>query len=98
VAHALASLIRAAGYRTGAVTARDLAAVIEDATLSAEHRVGATLALQAADPEEARAHARLAAAACADKDLRVALEQAAEGELDEEQLARLATREAARGG
>ena len=88
----LSTLVGAAGYRTGAVTARDLAAVIEDATLSAEHRVAATLALQAAEPAEARTRARIAAAACADKGLRVALDQAAEGELDEEHLARLTAR------
>ncbi len=86
----LASLVGQAGYRTGAVTARDLAAVIDDASLSAEHRVAATLALAAAEPAEARTRARIAAAACADKGLRVALDHAAEGEIDEEQLARLA--------
>lgn len=92
----LESLTSAASYRTGAVTARDLAAVIEDPSLSAEHRIGATLALHAAEPAEAFTLARIAAAACADEELRTALGQAAEGEVDEEQVERLATREAAR--
>ena len=85
----LTTLVSTAGYRTGAVTARDLAAVIDDAALSAEHRVAATLALSATEPEEARTRARIAAAACADPHLRAALDHAAEGELDEGQLDRV---------
>jgi hypothetical protein len=90
----LASLVGSAGYRTGAVTARDLAAVIDDAGLDAEHRIAAAVALSASEPQEARTRARIAAAACADDDLRAALDHAAEGELDEPRLLRLAAKRA----
>ena len=88
----LGGLLGKAGYRTSALTPQDLGAVIDDASLSAEHRVAAAVALSAAEPEEARARARIAASACADEDLRAALDSAAEGELDEERLGRLALR------
>jgi hypothetical protein len=88
----LSALVGKAGYRSGAVTVRDLAAVIDDAGLEAEYRVAATLALAAAEPEEARARGRIAAAACADGELRAALDHAAEGELDEAKLDRLVAR------
>ncbi len=88
----LASLLGRSDYRTGALTAGDLTSVIEDASLSAEHRVAAAVALSASEPEEARARTRIAAAASADDDLRLALDQAAEGEIDEGRLDRLALR------
>jgi hypothetical protein len=88
----LASLVGKAGYRMGAVTVRDLEAVLDDNALSPEHRVAAALALSAADPDEARVRVRVAVEACADHDLRVALEHAAEGEVDEARLGRLMTR------
>jgi hypothetical protein len=88
----LGTVLGTSDYRAGAVTARDLAAVIDDAALSAEHRVAATLALRAVEPEEARTRARIAAAACADGNLRAALDHAAEGELDERQLDRVVAR------
>ncbi len=88
----LAGLMDTSGYRAGAVTARDLGAVIDDATLSAEHRVAATLALRAAEPEEARTRARIAAAACADGELRAALDRAGDGEIDDGQLDRVVAR------
>jgi hypothetical protein len=84
----LAALVGKSGYRIGAVTVADLRAVIEDTTLSPEHRIGASLALAASDPAEARARARIAAASCADHDLQAALEHAAEGEIDDAGLSR----------
>jgi hypothetical protein len=88
----LASLVDKAGYRTSAVTERDLAAVVTDGSLSAEHRIAATLALAAADRGEARARVRIAADACADRELRIALEEASEGEVDDTRVGRLFAR------
>jgi hypothetical protein len=78
------SLYRGAGFAKS-----ELAEVIEDPGASAERRVGAALALRVADPEEARRRVRVAVDACADDDLRSALESAAEGEVAEEQLEKL---------
>jgi hypothetical protein len=84
----LAALVGKSGYRIGAVTVADLRAVIDDTTLSPEHRIGAAVALAASDPDEARARARIAAVSCADRDLKAALEHAAEGEIDDARLSR----------
>jgi hypothetical protein len=78
------SLYRGAGFAKS-----ELAEVIEDPGASAERRVGAALALRVADPEEARKRVRVAVDACADDDLRSALESAAEGEIAEDQLEKL---------
>jgi hypothetical protein len=88
----LAALVGKAGYRTGAVTVGDLTAVLADTALPAEHRIAAALALAASEPTEAHTRTRIAAAACADADLRAALDEAAEGEVDEARLTRLMTR------
>lgn len=78
------SLYRGAGFAKS-----ELAEVIEDPGASPERRVGAALALQVADPEETRRRVRVAVEACADDDLRSALESAAEGEVAEGQLEKL---------
>jgi hypothetical protein len=74
-------------YRTVGLGPSDLARVIVDPQATAERRIAATVALSAAQPEEARVRARIAADACADEALRRALQRAAEGEIDEELLA-----------
>ena len=78
------SLYRGAGFEKS-----ELATVIEDPGAPAERRVGAALALRVADPEEARRRVRVAVSACADDDLRSALESAAEGQVEEDQLEKL---------
>jgi hypothetical protein len=78
-----------ADYRRSAGLARDdLQRVLEDAAAPIEHRVGAAVALAAAGEVDIRRRVRIAAAACADRDLRAALEAAAEEELDEAKLER----------
>jgi hypothetical protein len=86
----LASLAQqGADYRRNAGLARDdLQRVLEDASAPTEHRVGAAVALAAAGEVDIRRRVRIAAAACADRDLRAALEAAAEEELDEAKLER----------
>lgn len=77
-----------ADYRRARLTPADLARVIEDAGAPAERRIAAAVALADAEPEEARRRVRIAVDACADDDLRRALESAAEGEIDEASLKR----------
>jgi len=62
--------------------------VLESTAAPRERRIGAALALRAASHPEARARIRAAAETSADEDLRVALEQAAKGEMDEQALER----------
>jgi hypothetical protein len=62
-----------------------LAQVVEDAAAPAERRVAAAFALAAASGEEALLRrARIAAGATASEPLRIALERAVEGELEQE--------------
>jgi hypothetical protein len=61
-------------------------------TASAEHRIAAVLALSATDPAGARRRAHIGAAASVAPDLRAALDEAAEGEVDDARLERLVAR------
>jgi hypothetical protein len=81
---ALRALVASSAYRSG-VDAESLARAVEDPSLDAEVRVAAAFAV-AAEGEPFRARVRLAAGAVADERFRIALERAADGELDEEVL------------
>jgi hypothetical protein len=74
-----------AGFRQQAFGREDFERVLTDPSAAAERRVGAALALRGMD-EEAAPRIRIAAAASANPKLRVALEAAAEGEVDEAAL------------
>ncbi len=90
----LAGLMDTSGYRAGAVTAHDLVAVIDDATLSAEHRVAATLALPRRRARRG-AHAgprRRGRVRRRQKAAREALDRAGDGEIDDGQLNRVVAR------
>ncbi len=85
-------------YRAMALSVDDLGRAMTDPRVPAERRIGAALALSAADPE-ARTRIRVAAEASASDTVRVALEQIARDALDEGALAavtRGATSSAAR--
>lgn len=79
-------------YRNALVSPEDLGALIEDSSAPAERRVAAALALAARAGDEARRRVRIAVQACADDDLRGALEAAAEGEIEEASLGRAMSR------
>ena len=66
----------------------ELLAVVEDPTAPAERRVGAALALgaSAAEVQDARVRVSVAAAACAYAPLRIAIDGAFEGEIDEDEV------------
>lgn len=78
------------GYRGTPLGIDTLAEIVEDASASPERRVAATVVLASTDDERLRARVRMVVEACADEELRAALEQAAEGEIDATAVERLA--------
>jgi hypothetical protein len=70
-----------AGYRGVALEHDELAQILEDASAPPERRVGAAFALSS-NPEM-KLRVRAAAEACADERMRVAIERAEQGELDD---------------
>jgi hypothetical protein len=91
----LLALVRGiAGYRRVAVSADELERVLENPAASAEHRIGAALAISALGGAEAKARIRTVAGACASVPMRIALERAASDELDDETLDQALTRDA----
>jgi hypothetical protein len=77
-----------AGYREAALSCERALEVVEDGGSPVELRVGAALALSPDDAGNAGKRLRVAIDACASRDVRAALEQAAYGELDEPTLKR----------
>lgn len=65
---------RDVSYRQSAVPDEQLWSIVEDAAASPTERAGAALALRAALDDHGRTRLRIAAGACAEKKLRVALE------------------------
>jgi hypothetical protein len=87
---ALSSLSNA-DYRHEPFTADELTRIALDGEAAPARRVAATVALRVAK-EPALERVRIAADACLDRDLKRALEQAAEGELELEQVSRIEKR------
>lgn len=76
----LQRILKTAGdYRAAVLDRADLTAVLEDPDAPAERRIGAALALGPADDGAAAERIRVAAGACADERVRVALEDVAAG-------------------
>jgi hypothetical protein len=92
-----ADLLRVAGdagpYRGSTTSLDDLRQVIEDAYAPADRRIAAALVVALRTEGQAAAATRLAVQRSADPDLRVALDGASRGKIDEDALARLAERE-----
>ena len=76
-------LAAGSSYRDRAVTDEALASIVEDGREPPDRRAAAALALGARGSEQAKQRVRIAAGACAHPKLRVSLEAAAEGELDD---------------
>lgn len=70
------------GYRALPLSRDDLEAILAAPATSIEHRIGAALALEALDGEDAEPKIRIAADLCARQEARIALEQIAEQELE----------------
>jgi hypothetical protein len=83
-------------YRRRGLSADDLGAVVEDPTAPVERRVAAAVALGARRRDEARRRVRIATQATVDEDLRLALERAAEGEIEAAAIEREARRRGSR--
>ena len=72
------------GYRAARISPEQLLEIVEDARASAEHRLGAAIAIAGSDRKsEASPRLRIAATTCAHQPLRVALEAVLEDELAE---------------
>lgn len=86
----LRALVRQAGggYRVAALSSDQALEVLQDGRAPVEVRIGAAMALSTGDDRAATRRLRAAIAACASEEVRAALEQAAEGELEEATLAR----------
>jgi hypothetical protein len=87
--HEVRELVRARSYREAVLDADRLWRVVDDPSMTASTRAGAAMALAAID-EDARSRLRVAAEACADPKLRIALAQVAEGTEEAEMEAALA--------
>lgn len=73
----------AGDYRRIGLAREDLARVLAQGDQPAERRIGAAIALASSGDTEERERVRIAAKACANEDLRAALNQIAESEADE---------------
>lgn len=96
-AHLAGLLAKGEGYRESAITREEAEAVLAAGDATPEHRLGAALALAAADPEGAREKLRVAAEGSANPRLRVALSGLSEGEIEESAVAEALEGEAAAG-
>jgi hypothetical protein len=74
----------AGGYRDVKLDRAELAAVVEDGAATAERRIAAAAAL--AGDEDGRSRVRIAAQACADERLRIAIEEVTEEEVDPQRI------------
>jgi hypothetical protein len=87
--HEVRELVQPRSYRESLLDADRLWRVVDDPSMVPATRAGAAMALAALD-DEARARLRVAADACADPKLRVALSHVADGGKEEEMEAALA--------
>ncbi|WP_438023467.1 hypothetical protein [Sorangium sp. So ce233] len=95
---ALRRLVDEAGadYRTAKLSREQAYAVLEDGGAPAELRIGAALALSSSRDDHTAERLRIAAEGCASRDVRLAIEQAAEGEVDDWTLERALSSSTAR--
>ncbi|MDI1432061.1 hypothetical protein [Polyangium sorediatum] len=77
------------GYRESRIVPEDLAVVVEDPGAAPERRIGAAIALSQSNDEGTKRRIRIAVEACADLELRAALEEAAHGEIIQARVEKL---------
>lgn len=73
-------------YRHTGLSRDEVRAALEEPRATPERRIGAAFVLSLMDPAEAGTRVRIASEAVAHEPVRIALERAAEGELDEQSL------------
>ena len=78
----------AGAYRSLSLEHEDLAKVVEHSSAPPLRRIAAALALSAAATPELKVRVHAAVSACANEHLRIAIEKAAEGEIEEAELER----------
>lgn len=83
---ALETLVAKTGYRTAGHDVEEVMRIVEDAAAPLEQRVAAALAARPHGGEAVQKRIRVAAEACVEPRLRVALERAATGEIEDEVL------------
>jgi hypothetical protein len=83
---ALAQLVAKGGYRALGHDLEAVMRIVEDAAAPLEQRVAAALAAKPHGGEAVAERIRIAAEACAEPRLRVALEKASAGEIDDEEM------------
>jgi hypothetical protein len=86
---ALESVLSTTGYRSAGHDVEEVMRIVEDATAPLEQRVAAALAARAHGGETVQKRIRVAAEACVEPRVRVALEHASAGELDDAALAEI---------
>ena len=84
----LRAVVGSADYRGARFQVDELLSLASDGSVAPEHRVAAAVAASSSGGREVKRQLRIAADASADEDLRIALEQAAEAEIDDVALAR----------
>jgi len=91
---ALGSLVVKSGYRAAGHDLEAVMRVVEDVAAPLEQRVAAALAARPHGGEAVEKRIRIAAAACVEPRVRVALEKASAGALEDEALAEIGAEEA----
>lgn len=87
---ALESLVGAAGYRSAGHDIEAVMRIVEDVAAPLEQRIAAALAARPQGGEEAKKRIRIAAEACVEPRVRVALEKASAGALEDDALEEIA--------
>ena len=82
-----------ATYRNAALDRDELLRVVRDGSAPAERRIGAALAIGASGEASFRKDLRIAVDTCSNERLRIALTKAAEGQVDEDEVAAAAEQE-----
>lgn len=90
---ALSKLMTRAGYRTAGRDVEEMMRIVEDPAAPREQRVAAALAARPHGGDDASRRIRVAAEACAEPKLRLALEGASTGDVDDALLEALAAPE-----
>jgi hypothetical protein len=80
---AVDALVRGAGYRARSLTSDVLSRIVEHPALPVDRRIGAALALAARGDLDGPDRIRVAARSCAEERVRIALEQVADGAVED---------------
>jgi hypothetical protein len=88
------TLVAKTGYRSAGHDIEEVMRIVEDAAAPLEQRVAAALAARPHGGEAVQKRIRVAAGACVEPRLRVALEKASAGEIEDEELEEIGRSEA----